>query len=176
MRYIEDNVGGPSVSGFFVIDAARIPGLSREARECLESYRWPGNVRELLSALEASRAMAAPGRVIEVQHLPAAGSGAATVFFGASTTACIGASAVGFAASAAGACASTAAFGASATAAGLASAAGVADDAKPSAVFTAIARQARRLDPGLDRLSEPPGGSCKPLRLQEPAWREPRFG
>jgi len=33
VRYIEDNVGGPAASGFFVIDSARIPGQIKAVRD-----------------------------------------------------------------------------------------------------------------------------------------------
>jgi adenylosuccinate synthase len=33
VRFIEDNVGGPTASGFFVIDSARIPGQVKSIRE-----------------------------------------------------------------------------------------------------------------------------------------------
>ncbi|MFZ0496847.1 MAG: adenylosuccinate synthetase [Methylocella sp.] len=33
VRFIEDNVGGPAASGFFVIDSARIPGQVKSVRE-----------------------------------------------------------------------------------------------------------------------------------------------
>jgi len=33
VRFIEDNVGGPAASGFFVIDSARIPGQVRAVRD-----------------------------------------------------------------------------------------------------------------------------------------------
>jgi adenylosuccinate synthase len=33
VRYIEDNVGGPSASGFFVVDSVRVPGQVRAVRE-----------------------------------------------------------------------------------------------------------------------------------------------
>lgn len=45
--------------------------LSREARERLLAWNWPGNVRELRSALESARALASPGRMIQLEHLPA---------------------------------------------------------------------------------------------------------
>ena len=45
--------------------------LSAEAWAAVRRHAWPGNVRELLSALESARALAAPGRVVEFEHLPA---------------------------------------------------------------------------------------------------------
>jgi adenylosuccinate synthase len=33
VRFIEDNVGGPAATGFFVIDSARIPGQVRAVRD-----------------------------------------------------------------------------------------------------------------------------------------------
>ena len=44
--------------------------LTREAAAALEAWPWPGNVRELLAALEAAVALAAPLRVIGLEHLP----------------------------------------------------------------------------------------------------------
>ncbi len=46
--------------------------LTARARSRLLSHPWPGNVRELLSAVEAAVALAAPGRTIDVGHLPPA--------------------------------------------------------------------------------------------------------
>jgi len=46
--------------------------LTREASSALRSWPWPGNVRELLGALEAAVALAAPGRVVSLEHLPRA--------------------------------------------------------------------------------------------------------
>jgi transcriptional regulator with PAS, ATPase and Fis domain len=46
--------------------------LSREAWRLILAYAWPGNVRELLSAIESARALAAPERLLEPAHLPAA--------------------------------------------------------------------------------------------------------
>ncbi len=46
--------------------------LTSEARTAILGHPWPGNVRELLSALEAARALAAPSRLIGLEHLPAA--------------------------------------------------------------------------------------------------------
>jgi len=44
--------------------------LAREASAALRAWPWPGNVRELLAALEAAVTLAAPGRVIRLEHLP----------------------------------------------------------------------------------------------------------
>ena len=44
--------------------------LSREASAALKAWPWPGNVRELLAALEAAVTLAAPLRVIGLEHLP----------------------------------------------------------------------------------------------------------
>jgi DNA-binding NtrC family response regulator len=44
--------------------------LTPQAAAALERWRWPGNVRELLGALESARALAAPARVIGLEHLP----------------------------------------------------------------------------------------------------------
>jgi DNA-binding NtrC family response regulator len=44
--------------------------LAPDAAGALDRWRWPGNARELLSALESARALAAPGRVIRLEHLP----------------------------------------------------------------------------------------------------------
>jgi DNA-binding NtrC family response regulator len=46
--------------------------LTREASSALRAWPWPGNVRELLAALEAAVALAAPGRVVGLEHLPRA--------------------------------------------------------------------------------------------------------
>jgi DNA-binding NtrC family response regulator/tetratricopeptide (TPR) repeat protein len=44
--------------------------LAPDARTAVERWRWPGNARELLAALESARALAAPARVIRLEHLP----------------------------------------------------------------------------------------------------------
>jgi transcriptional regulator with PAS, ATPase and Fis domain len=46
--------------------------LTREAALALRTWSWPGNVRELLAAIEAAVALAAPGSVISLEHLPRA--------------------------------------------------------------------------------------------------------
>jgi transcriptional regulator with PAS, ATPase and Fis domain len=46
--------------------------LTREASSALRAWPWPGNVRELNAALEAAVALAAPGRVVGLEHLPRA--------------------------------------------------------------------------------------------------------
>ena len=46
--------------------------LTREASSALRTWPWPGNVRELFGALEAAVALAAPGRVVSLEHLPRA--------------------------------------------------------------------------------------------------------
>jgi DNA-binding NtrC family response regulator/tetratricopeptide (TPR) repeat protein len=46
--------------------------LAREASAALKAWPWPGNVRELLAALEAAVTLAAPGRVVGLEHLPRA--------------------------------------------------------------------------------------------------------
>ena len=46
--------------------------LTPDAAAALDRWRWPGNARELLAALESALALAAPGRVIGVEHLPRA--------------------------------------------------------------------------------------------------------
>ena len=46
--------------------------LTREASAALRCWPWPGNVRELLGAIEAAIALAAPGRVVSLEHLPRA--------------------------------------------------------------------------------------------------------
>ena len=46
--------------------------LSPAARRLVFDYAWPGNVRELVSALESAEVLAAPGRSIDVGHLPRA--------------------------------------------------------------------------------------------------------
>jgi adenylosuccinate synthase len=37
VRFIEDNVGGPAASGFFVLDSARIPGQVRAVRDAYQT-------------------------------------------------------------------------------------------------------------------------------------------
>ncbi|HMA29172.1 MAG TPA: sigma 54-interacting transcriptional regulator, partial [Thermoanaerobaculia bacterium] len=44
--------------------------LTREVWSALRAWPWPGNVRELLAALEAAVTLAAPGRVVGLEHLP----------------------------------------------------------------------------------------------------------
>ncbi len=44
--------------------------LGPDARAAVERWRWPGNARELLAALESARTLAAPARVIRLEHLP----------------------------------------------------------------------------------------------------------
>ncbi len=44
--------------------------LAREVSAALRSWPWPGNVRELNAALEAAVTLAAPARVIGLEHLP----------------------------------------------------------------------------------------------------------
>ncbi len=44
--------------------------LAPEARAAVERWVWPGNARELLAALESALALAAPARVIRLEHLP----------------------------------------------------------------------------------------------------------
>ncbi|MCM3875841.1 MAG: sigma 54-interacting transcriptional regulator, partial [Thermoanaerobaculia bacterium] len=46
--------------------------LTRESASALKAWPWPGNIRELLAALEAAVALAAPGHVIGLEHLPRA--------------------------------------------------------------------------------------------------------
>jgi transcriptional regulator with PAS, ATPase and Fis domain len=46
--------------------------LAPDARAAVERWRWPGNVRELLAALESACTLAAPARVIRLEHLPRA--------------------------------------------------------------------------------------------------------
>jgi DNA-binding NtrC family response regulator len=46
--------------------------LNREAAEAVDRWSWPGNARELLAALESARALAAPSRVLRLEHLPRA--------------------------------------------------------------------------------------------------------
>jgi two-component system response regulator AtoC len=46
--------------------------LAPDAQRALERWRWPGNARELLTALESALALAAPERVIRLEHLPRA--------------------------------------------------------------------------------------------------------
>jgi transcriptional regulator with PAS, ATPase and Fis domain len=46
--------------------------LSPSAAHALERWRWPGNARELLAALESALALAAPARVVGLEHLPRA--------------------------------------------------------------------------------------------------------
>ncbi len=60
----------------FVETALAGAALSSAARDLVRRYRWPGNLRELASALESAKALAAPERVVEPQHLPAAVRGA----------------------------------------------------------------------------------------------------
>jgi transcriptional regulator with PAS, ATPase and Fis domain len=60
-----------------LVDAALAgAALSPAASDLVRRYRWPGNVRELAAALESARALAAPGRVVGPEHLPAAVRGA----------------------------------------------------------------------------------------------------
>ncbi len=47
-------------------------GLAPDAAAALDRWPWPGNARELLAALESALALAAPGRVIRLEHLPRA--------------------------------------------------------------------------------------------------------
>ena len=44
--------------------------LAREAAAALKAWPWPGNVRELLAAIETAVALAEPGRVLGLEHLP----------------------------------------------------------------------------------------------------------
>jgi transcriptional regulator with PAS, ATPase and Fis domain len=46
--------------------------LTREALCALREWPWPGNVRELFAALEAAVTLAAPARVVGIEHLPRA--------------------------------------------------------------------------------------------------------
>ncbi len=46
--------------------------LAPDAAAALDRWRWPGNARELLAALESALALAAPERVIGLEHLPRA--------------------------------------------------------------------------------------------------------
>ncbi|MFI5119379.1 MAG: sigma 54-interacting transcriptional regulator [Thermoanaerobaculia bacterium] len=46
--------------------------LTREALFALREWPWPGNVRELFAALEAAVTLAAPARVVGIEHLPRA--------------------------------------------------------------------------------------------------------
>ena len=46
--------------------------LSPSAAHALDRWRWPGNARELLAALESALALAAPARVVGLEHLPRA--------------------------------------------------------------------------------------------------------
>ncbi len=51
-------------------EGGETPELSPEAAELLKSHDWPGNVRELRNAVEHA-AIAADGRTIRPEHLPA---------------------------------------------------------------------------------------------------------
>ena len=44
--------------------------LAPDAAAALDRWRWPGNARELLAALESALTLAAPARVIGLEHLP----------------------------------------------------------------------------------------------------------
>ena len=44
--------------------------LAPDAAAALDRWRWPGNARELLAALESALALAAPARVVGLEHLP----------------------------------------------------------------------------------------------------------
>ncbi|MEO8054222.1 MAG: sigma 54-interacting transcriptional regulator [Acidobacteriota bacterium] len=46
--------------------------LAPDAAAALDRWRWPGNARELLAALESALALAAPARVVGLEHLPRA--------------------------------------------------------------------------------------------------------
>jgi transcriptional regulator with PAS, ATPase and Fis domain len=46
--------------------------LAPDAAAALDRWRWPGNARELLAALESALALAAPERVVGLEHLPRA--------------------------------------------------------------------------------------------------------
>jgi len=61
----------PKDLGRIVELALEDASLSADAWTAVRRHAWPGNVRELLSALESARALAAPGRVVELEHLPA---------------------------------------------------------------------------------------------------------
>ena len=59
-------------------DGTRPPRLSHAARARLASHDWPGNVRELESALSYAAVMAGDAAAVEVEHLPATVTEAAT--------------------------------------------------------------------------------------------------
>lgn len=63
--------------------------VTEEAMILLQGYRWPGNVRELRQVLEEA-ALAAPGGIIDREHLRLAG-GADPLVIGADLTAAAGA-------------------------------------------------------------------------------------
>jgi transcriptional regulator with GAF, ATPase, and Fis domain/tetratricopeptide (TPR) repeat protein len=48
----------------------RIPALSRQAMDALESYAWPGNVRELEKAIKRAVILADDRQPITLRHLP----------------------------------------------------------------------------------------------------------
>ncbi len=47
-----------------------ISGITREARDCLESYCWPGNVRELYNYIERALNTVTAETVLDVEHFP----------------------------------------------------------------------------------------------------------
>ncbi|MCI4666403.1 MAG: sigma-54 dependent transcriptional regulator [Neomegalonema sp.] len=47
----------------------RVPGISREAIECMRNYHWPGNVRELQNEIQQLLVVGEEGKMLGAEHL-----------------------------------------------------------------------------------------------------------